>query len=132
MKEFWSYTVPATGQIAWSASVDMYKDRWSTSLRREWDGASTQPEGHFNAPGDATNEQLKELTVETRREKIDPSSGRGLGFAWVRPSGADNELWDLTVYNNVALDIVAFDLCLQTYQLEQIDWETVWSTLEAA
>jgi terminase, large subunit len=132
MKEFWSYTVPATGQIAWSASVDMYKDRWSSALRREWDGASIQPVGHFNAPQDATNDQLKELTVETRREKVDPTTGRGLGFAWVRPSGADNELWDLAVYNNVALDIVAYDLCLQQYQLEQIDWNTVWGALEAA
>lgn len=132
LKEFWHYTAPGTGQLAWSASVDMYKDRWASALRREWDGASTQPEGHFNAPIDATNEQLKELTVETRREKIDPATGRGLGFAWVRPSGANNELWDLTVYNNVALDIVAYDVCLQQYQLEQIDWETVWGALEAA
>ncbi len=130
-KEFWSYEVPATGQLAWGASVDMYKDRWSSALRRPWDGLSLQPEGHFNAPLDATNEQLKELTVETRREKIDQTTGKRLGFAWFRPSGADNELWDLLVYANVALDIIAFEICMQQHELEQIDWDLVWRELEA-
>lgn len=129
-KEFWSYTTPA-GQLAWSASVDMYKDRWSSSLRRNWDGLSLQPEGTFNAPGDATNEQLKELTVETRRAKVDTSTGKALGFTWFRPSGANNELWDLLVYNNVALDVVAWDICRQQYELDQIEWERVWKALAA-
>jgi phage terminase large subunit GpA-like protein len=131
-KEFWSYEAPTTGQLAWSASVDMYKDRWASALRRQWDGLSLQPEGHFNVPADATNEQLKELTVETRRAKVDPSSGRALGFTWHRPSGADNELWDLVIYNNVALDILAFDLCMQQMGLEQIDWDLFYRELAAA
>lgn len=130
IKEFWSYTTPA-GQIGWAASVDMYKDRWSSSLRRSWDGLSVQPEGHFNAPIDATDEQLKELTVETRREKIDKSTGKRLGFEWHRPSGADNELWDLLIYNNAALDIVAFDICLRQLEREAIDWDVVWGALAA-
>lgn len=130
IKEFWSYTTPA-GQIGWAASVDMYKDRWSSSLRRSWDGLSVQPEGHFNAPIDATDEQLKELTVETRREKIDKSTGKRLGFEWHRPSGADNELWDLLIYNNVALDVVAFDICLRQLEREAIDWDVVWGALAA-
>lgn len=130
-KEFWSYEAPTTGQLAWSASVDMYKDRWSSALRRSWDGLSLQPEGHFNAPLDATSAQLKELTVETRREKVDPSSGKRLGFAWVRPSGADNELWDLLVYGNVALDILAFDLCMQQLGLDAIDWDLFYRELGA-
>jgi phage terminase large subunit GpA-like protein len=129
-KEFWSNTTPA-GQLWWAASVDMYKDRWSAALRRQWDGLSLQPEGYFNAPLDATNEQLKELTVETRREKVDSTTGKRLGFGWFRPSGADNELWDLLVYNNVALDVIAYDMCIQQLQLEQIDWDRVWETLAA-
>jgi phage terminase large subunit GpA-like protein len=129
-KEFWSQTTPA-GQLQWAASVDMYKDRWSSALRRSWDGLSTQPEGQFNAPIDATNAQLKELTVETRREKIDVASGKRLGFAWVRPSGADNELWDLTVYNTVALDVIAYDVCMEQLQLEQIEWDRFWEELAA-
>lgn len=129
-KEFWSNTTPA-GQLWWAASVDMYKDRWSSALRRSWDGLSTQPEGFFNAPLDASNAQLKELTVETRREKIDVTSGKRLGFGWFRPSGADNELWDLLIYNNVALDVIAFDVCMQQLQLEQIEWDRFWETLAA-
>lgn len=128
IKEFWKYTTEG-GQLAWAASVDMYKDRWSSALRRNWDGLGMQPEGYFNAPIDATDEQLKELTVETRREKIDKATNRRLGFEWHRPSGANNELWDLLVYNNVALDIVAYDVCIQQMQLEQIDWQAFWSAL---
>lgn len=128
MKEFWSYTTPS-GMIGWAASVDMYKDRWSSALRRSWDGLNVQPEGYFNAPIDASDEQLKELTVETRREKIDKATNRRLGFEWHRPSGANNELWDLLVYNNVALDILAFDVCIQQMQLVSIDWEVFWGAL---
>jgi phage terminase large subunit GpA-like protein len=128
IKEFWSYTTPS-GMLGWAASVDMYKDRWSSALRRSWDGLSVQPEGYFNAPIDATDEQLKELTVETRREKIDKATGKRLGFGWHRPSGSDNELWDLLVYNNVALDIIAFDVCIQQMGLTTIDWEVFWDSL---
>lgn len=128
IKEFWKYQTQA-GQLGWGASVDMYKDRWSSALRRSWDGLSMQPEGYFNAPIDATDEQLKELTVETRREKIDKITNRRYGFEWHRPSGANNELWDLLIYNNVALDVVAYDVCIQQMQLEAIDWETFWSAL---
>jgi phage terminase large subunit GpA-like protein len=127
-KEFWNYTTQG-GLVGWQASVDMYKDRWSSALRRQWDGLSLQPEGYFNAPLDATDEQLKELTVETRREKKDAESGRSLGFGWYRPSGAANELWDLLVYNNVALDVIAFDLCINQLGLDQIDWHIFWSSL---
>lgn len=129
LKEFWSYVPKTTGLIGWSASVDMYKDRWSAALKREWDGLSVQPEGHFNCPLDATDKQLKELTVETRKEKTDPVTGRRNGFGWHRPSGADNELWDLLVYNNVALDVIAFDACMQQMGLEQVDWDLFWGSL---
>lgn len=128
IKEFWKYTTES-GQLAWAASVDMYKDRWSAYLRRSWDGIGVQPEGFFNAPIDATDEQLKELTVETRREKIDKLTNRRLGFEWHRPSGANNELWDLLIYNNVALDIIAYDVCIQQMQLEAIDWDAFWSAI---
>jgi terminase, large subunit len=124
-KEFWSYTTP-TGMLGWAASVDMYKDRWSAALKRSWDGLSVQPEGFFNAPLDATDEQIKELTVETRREKIEKGTGKRLGFEWHRPSGANNELWDLLIYNNVALDIAAYDCCIRRMQRETIDWDAFW------
>jgi phage terminase large subunit GpA-like protein len=128
VKEFWSYTTEG-GQLGWAASVDMYKDRWSSALRRSWDGLSLQPEGFFNAPIDATDDQLKELTVETRREKIDKASGKRLGFEWHRPSGAANEAWDLLIYNNVALDIIAYDVCMRQMELEAVDWDVFWGSL---
>jgi phage terminase large subunit GpA-like protein len=127
MKEFWSYTTPS-GMMGWAAAVDFYKERWSTALRRSWDGQSVQPEGYFNAPLDCSDEQIKELTVETRREKVDKATGKRLGFGWHRPGGADNTLWDLLVYNNAALDIMAWDTCIQQMGRDQIDWDAFWSS----
>lgn len=129
-KEFWSQTIAHTGMIEWFASVDMYKERWSIALRKSWNGLDLQPEGHFNAPIDVTDAQLKELTVETKREKIDPNNGHRLGVFWHRPSGANNELWDLLIYNNVALDILAFELCIQQMELDQVDWHAFWDSLQ--
>lgn len=130
LKEFWPYTTEG-GLRGWYACVDMYKDRWSAALKRSWDGLSLQPEGCFNAPLDATDAQLRELTVETKREKFDPATNRPLGFIWHRPSGAANELWDLTVYNSVALDLIAYDLCIEQFELPQIDWSRVWEALSS-
>jgi len=127
-KEFWQQTTPS-GQIGWAACVDFYKERWSNALRRSWDGLSQQPEGFFNAPLDATDEQIKELTVETRREKVDPVTGKRLGFTWHRPSGANNELWDLLQYNSVALDIIAYDVCIRQLERETVDWDLFWGSL---
>jgi phage terminase large subunit GpA-like protein len=87
------------GTVGYQINVGLYKDRWSSSLRRGWDQQGLQPEGYFNAPLDCTDKQLKELTVETKREKIEKTTGRRVGFEWHRPSGARNELWDLLVYN---------------------------------
>jgi terminase, large subunit len=129
LKEFWSYAMPS-GMPGWAASVDLYKERWSASLRRSWDGLSVQPEGFFNAPLDATDAQLRELTVEVRREKVDKVTGKRVGVEWFRPSGADNTLWDTLVYNHVALDIIAFDICIQQMGRDSIDWETFWSSLQ--
>jgi phage terminase large subunit GpA-like protein len=105
-REF-SEFVPAPGQRGYHIVVDWYKDQLSAMLRRQWDGMSMQPSPFFNAPVDATDKQLKELTVEVKRERIEKSTGKRVGFEWHRPSGAANELWDLTCYASCAHDIVA-------------------------
>lgn len=129
IKEFW-HTVAPGGFIRWGASVSMYKERWSATLRQQWDGLSLQPEGHFNAPIDATDAQLKELTQETKREKIDKKDGKHQGFYWHRPGGSDNELWDLLQYSAVALDILAYDCCIRRMARDSIDWNAFWASLE--
>jgi len=105
-REF-SEFVPVPGQRGYHVVVDFYKDRWSAALRRQWDGISTQPTPFFNAPVDATDKQLKELTVEVKRERIEASTKKRIGWEWHRPSGAANELWDCLIYSDAALDIVA-------------------------
>lgn len=121
------------GTKAFGIVVDFYKDRWSAALRRsDWDqGSGVQPVTFFNAPVDATDKQLKELTVETKVAKIDPRTKMRVGWEWHRPSGAANELWDLLVYANAALDVLAWDLCKHEFELESVNWEVVYEHLLA-
>jgi phage terminase large subunit GpA-like protein len=128
-KEFASFKTPL-GRDGWIITVDFYKDRWSRRLRNGWDGMSLQPEGHFNAPRDATDAQLKELTVETKIEVKDKDSGETIGFTWHRPSGAANELWDLLVYQAAALDMMASEVSLKELELDQINWPTFFHLAE--
>lgn len=125
IKEFWPFTGPS-GVTVYGVVVDYYKDRWAVNLRRYWDGKSDQPEGHFNAPVDTTDKQIKELTREVRREKKDKLTGKVVGAEWHRPKGADNELWDLLVYNSAALEMIAWDLCVNQFELDRLDWPQFW------
>lgn len=129
VKEFSEFRTPM-GTLAFSVWVDLYKDRWSAALRRSWDGESLQPHGHFNAPMDITDKQLKELTAEVKRERIEKSTGKRVGFEWFRPQGAPNELWDLLVYTNAALDLIAWDYCRQQLQLEFVNWQAFYDNAE--
>jgi len=127
--EFSVFVTP-NGIQAYGITVDLYKDRWSAALRRDWDGAGMQPYGHFNAPLDATDRQLKELTVEVKSEKISKGTGKRVGFEWRRPSGAANELWDLLIYNNAALDLVAHQVCREQMELDHTNWPAFWERCE--
>ena len=42
-----------------------------------------------------------------------------------RPSGAANEPWDLLVYGNAALDLIAWNYCA-TQNLEYTNWAGFW------
>jgi phage terminase large subunit GpA-like protein len=129
LKEFNEYQTPL-GSPAFHVAVDMYKDRWSAALRRGWDGMSRQPMRQFNAPTDVTDAQLKELTVEAKREKIEQTTGKRVGWEWHRPSGARNEFWDLLIYNNAALDMVAYDVCRRQLDLEFVNWQGFYDLIE--
>ncbi len=120
VREFSEFTT-SMGSPGYLITVDLYKDRWSSSLRREWHGQGLQPVGHFNAPADVTEKQLKELTAETKL----PKPGARGGFEWRRPSGAANELWDLLVYNNAALDLIAWDANGRSKEAP-LDWPSFW------
>jgi phage terminase large subunit GpA-like protein len=124
-REFSEFQTPM-GTKAFAVTVDVYKDRWSSALRRDWDGIGIQPAGHFNAPVDVTEAQLKELTVETKV----PKPGTGEGYQWRRPPGAANELWDLLVYNSAALDLLAWDVCRNQLELDDVDWAEFWRLCE--
>ena len=130
IREFSDFVTPL-GQHAFAVSVDFYKDRWIAALRRKWDGAGMQREGSFNAPVDCTDDQLKELTVERKQERIDKRTQRRLGWEWHRTAGVRNELWDLLVYNAAALDVIAWDQCRNQLGLESVNWMAFFDRLEA-
>lgn len=116
-KEFGEFKTPFGS--GYGLTVDLYKDRWATALRRPWDGDSLQPPVTFNAPMDCTDKQIKELTAERKVEVVQKTTGKRVGFEWKRSGGVDNELWDLLVYNNAAYDLLCWDTCINTLELEQ-------------
>lgn len=129
LKEFSEFETP-NGVRAFSVTVDFYKDRWAAALRREWDGSGLQPVGHFNAPSDVTDAQLKELTVEVKRPRPASADGQDSGFEWHRTPGANNELWDTLIYANLALDLLAYNVCRDQLQLEFVSWPAFYDICE--
>ena len=111
MKHFAEMKNMTNGVQAYTISVDAYKDRLYSALKHDWPGNRMQPERHFNAPIDITDDELKELTVETKRKKINKQTGKLEGFYWHRPSHSRNELWDLMVYAYFVLDLLAHNIC---------------------
>ena len=109
--------------------VDLYKDRLWATLRREWNGVDIQPRGHFNTAINTTRKQLKELTVEHKKEKIN-KQGVVEGVEWTRPSGVANEMWDLLIYNHAALDVIAWDVCVTQLKMDQVNWRLFWDMAE--
>jgi len=125
LREFSEFTTPM-GTVAFSVTVDLYKERWHGALKRNWSGIDRQPTGHFNAPRDADDKQLKELTAESKRPKVHKTTGRRIGFEWHRPSGSRNELWDLLVYNAAALDMLAWNVCVGQLEMDNVNWPEFW------
>jgi phage terminase large subunit GpA-like protein len=128
IKEFAEFKTQV-GTVGYRILVDHYKDRIAPVLRREWsEDTGAQKRYHFNAPVDLTDKQLKELTVESRREKLD-DNGNTIHY-WHRPGNAKNELWDLMVYGHAAVEILAWAICIQHFELETIDWSQFWDYVE--
>jgi phage terminase large subunit GpA-like protein len=129
-REFWAFETNA-GTTGYGIIVDIYKDTLSMALRRYWDGVETQPHGYFNAPVNTPDNVIRELTAESRREKKDPLTLKVVGAEWYRPSGRDNELWDLLVYARCGLDMCAADIWHSDAHLGAdkkfpTDWKMVW------
>lgn len=130
IKEFAEFTTQA-GTVGYRILVDHYKDRNAPVLRREWvEDAGLQGVYHFNAPVDLADKPLKELTVESRREKID-DKGQTV-YYWHRPGNAPNELWDLLNYGHAAVEVKAWAICVKAFELETIDWTRFWDYAENA
>lgn len=128
IKEFSQFTTQ-DGTIGYKLNVDHYKDRIAPILRRSWtEDDGVQGSYHFNAPIDITDDQLTELTVETRIQKTDDNGA--LVYVWHRPSGSKNELWDLCVYGYAAIEVIAWGICVDHFELKNVDWPVFWNYLE--
>lgn len=128
IKEFGEFTTQ-NGIIGYKITVDHYKDRIAPVLRREWsEGDGIQKTYHLNAPIDIPDKALKELTVETRKQKTDDNGN--ISYVWHRPSGVDNELWDLLIYGHAAVELIAVKICIDHFEMKSIDWVKFWEYLE--
>lgn len=128
IREFAEFTTQS-GTTGYRILVDHYKDRLAPVLRREWQTEhGEQKPYHFNAPVDTSDKQLKELTVETRREKTDENGT--VTYYWHRPGNASNELWDLLGYGHAAVEILAWAVCVQHFELTTVDWAQFWDYIE--
>jgi phage terminase large subunit GpA-like protein len=128
INEFREFTT-GSGKQGYMIDVDYYKDRLAPVLRRDWTPQhGDQGRYQLNTPIDTTDKELKELTREYKREKRLPN-GTTKRY-WYRPHGADNELWDLLVYANGALDILANLACTQNLELEETDFQSFWEYAE--
>lgn len=112
------------GTQAFNINVNFYKDRWYSALKRPWIESQTQHEYCYNIPVDLSNETLKELVAESREPDIDPVTKNLRGFKWIRKG--ENEMWDLLVYNNAAIDIIAWDLSVRQGGREDVNWDEFW------
>jgi len=128
IKEFSEFKTQQ-GTAGYRILVDHYKDRLAQVLRREWhEEAGGQKRYHFNAPVDLSDKALKELTVETRRERQDENGNTT--YYWHRPGNARNELWDLLCYGHAAVEILAWAICIQRFELDTVDWAQFWDYIE--
>lgn len=126
VKEFSEFT-SKVGTIGYNITTTIYKDRLATALKREWSGQGLQPNWHPNFPQEYPEQFFKELTIETKQEKIDKRTGRRMGFVWV---GRGAHAWDTTVYNSAAHDIIALDICERELGLDYIDRPAFWQLCE--
>ena len=111
MKHFQEMKNMTMGILAYMISVDAFKDRLQMVLKHDWPGGTLQPERHFNCPEDTTDEELKELTVEVKRKKVNRQTGKTEGYEWHRPSHSRNEFWDLSVMAYFVHDLLGFNTC---------------------
>jgi len=128
LKEFSFYSTKL-GTRAMNITVDIYKDRWSSRLRRQWDKTEEQPFGHFNAPHDVPKKMLEELTAESKHE-IQDKNKNVTGYKWEKDRRR-NELWDLLIYSNAALEMLMLDVCQQQLGIEYADPTAFWRLSES-
>lgn len=123
IKEFGEFTTQI-GTTGYKITVDHYKDRLAPVLRREWiEENGIQGNYHFNAPVDITKDSLEELTAEKRVKETDKRGN--VTHRWYRTGR--NELWDLLIYGHAAVEILAWQICVQTFKQETVDWEWFWN-----
>lgn len=115
-----------SGALYYLLTVDDYKDRNAPSIRRRWRPEHGKQRPYtLNLPTDTTDDEIKELTKEYRREIDTPGARKN--YKWHRPAGSKNELWDLLNYAHASVDILAWMICVKHYGAEKVDWDWFWN-----
>jgi phage terminase large subunit GpA-like protein len=125
LDEFQPYTTKM-GTRGFTIKVDLYKDRMSMVLRRQWDGQNELPPGMLSLPFDMLPKEIRHYTVEYKRQKRHERTGQPMGWEWHRPGNARQELWDLLIYAVSGLEILAWDMFIGQMEREYVDWPEFW------
>jgi len=110
-------------------AVDAYKDQMAPVLRRDWQPEFGDQGTHqLNCPLDTTDDEIKELTREYKRERKLANGNKKL--EWFCSKGARNEFWDLLIYAMAAYEILAYLTCKNNLELFETDWGEFWEYVE--
>jgi phage terminase large subunit GpA-like protein len=132
VKEFSEFPTKS-GSIGFHITVDIYKDRCASALKNTDRTAMSidQLPGQFNFPSDYPERFFKELTAERKVAVKDRSTGQILGYKWEPIGTRENHAWDLTVYCQAAIDMMALNVSMLVFKLKYLDWDKFWAHVEA-
>lgn len=118
----------ATGVPGFIINVNHYKSRLASVLKtRPTPTDEIAPVDSVSFPEDISNASLHELISEEFVCEVDKHGHEK--FVWKRTSRR-NELWDLTVYNTAARDLVAWMICVETLDMDAIVWAQFWRIID--
>lgn len=119
-----------SGLDGWRINVTHYKNRINSVLKAApFPTSEPAAVDTVSFPFDLENDALNEMIAEEFCEVEDKNGKKR--WMWRRVH-ARNELWDLTVYALAGRDIVAYMLCREHFELDEIVWGDLWPLLEAS
>lgn len=121
------------GLQVFSIHTTWYKNELAKKLRQQRD-QNIQPKGYLNFPQDYGNDYFDQYTSEQYIIEKDRYTGEPKKFYWKQIGSRPNHAWDLAVYQQFALDIFAYTVCVSPKPmglgLKELDFISFWEFAE--